>query len=208
MTWRIAPYLRRTTNGWDNVRTVDTAGVSTITYANIASLTSGGASFTASLRQTGRVGGYASMSVYGTHYDAVGLGSAYAAGRHVYGSATANASLKLNGSLDAQGTLIYMPPRDLPQGRISHILYNYIGLRQRFGTVGWANISLLDPFRLYRYGITTRDGTHVQNSNSSYSLRAVSIGLTYRFGKPPQSNRVQRTQEDTAPQPSTDRSLR
>ncbi len=197
-TWRLAPYFRRTTNDWDNVRSVDSLGVSTITYANIRSVDSYGASFTASLRQTKRLGGFASVNGYSNLYDAPGLAGAYAE-RHLYFSANANASIKASKTLDAQLMVMYMPPRDLPQGRISSIVYSNLGLRQKLGPKGTANLTIMDPFSIYRYKITTSDNSHVQTSRSSIRMRSLSLSLSYAFGRPPQSAR-KTGQDDQQPQ--------
>lgn len=198
LTWRLAPYFRRTTNDWDNFRSVDSLGVSTITWANIRSMDSYGASLTGSLRQTGRLGGFASVNGYSNVYDAPGLSAAYAQ-RHLYFSANANASVKASKTLDAQLMVMYMPPRDLPQGRISSIVFSNLGLRQKLGPKGTANLTVMDPFSIYRYSVTTHDNSHVQTSRSSIRMRSLSLSLSYAFGRPPQSAR-KAGQDDQQPQ--------
>ena len=208
VTWRLAPYFRRTVNDWDNLKTVDSVGVSTVTWANIRTTDTFGSSLTASLRQTGRLGGMVSLSVYSTRYDAPDLSAAYAQ-RHVYVSANANTSLKVNKSLDAQIMAMFAPPRALPQGRISSMFYSNLGLKQKFGTKGWANITVMDPLSLYHYTFTTSDRTHVQSSRSNIRMRSISMSLTYSFGKPPQSARKQTGSEDQqGTQPQQDRPIR
>lgn len=208
LTWRLAPYFRRTANDWDNIKSVDSLGVSTVTWANIRSVDSYGASFTTSLRQTKRLGGFASVNGYSMVYDAPGLSAGYAQ-RHFYMSANANASVKATKTLDAQLMLMYMPPRDLPQGRISSIVYSNLGLRQKLGAKGTANLTIMDPFSIYRYKVTTRDESHVQTSRSSIRMRSLSLSLSYAFGRPPQSARKPGQDDQQPPQPQQpDRPIR
>ncbi|HEX9106700.1 MAG TPA: TonB-dependent receptor, partial [Longimicrobiales bacterium] len=101
LTWRLAPYFRRTVNDWDNLKSVDSLGVSTVTWANIRSVNTYGASATVSLRQTKRLGGFLSASGYSMIYNAPDLSSAYSR-RHFYVSLNGNASLKVTSSLDGQ----------------------------------------------------------------------------------------------------------
>ena len=89
------------------------------------------------------------------------------------------------------------------------MFYSNLGLRQKFGTRGWANITVMDPLSLYHYTFTTSDRTHVQSSSNNIRMRSISMSMTYSFGKPPQSARKQTGSEDQpATQPQQDRPIR
>ena len=201
ITWRLSPYFRRTTNDWAQIKNVDSAGVSTITYANVNAVNSAGVSTTVSLRQTRRLGGYLNGSVYSNRYSAGGLGPDAYAGRHLRFSLTSNAQYRISSALGAQLMAMYYPPRDLPSGTVSGIFYSYAGLRQKLGKSTTLSVSAMDPLGLYQYKVTTRNGSHAQTSTSSYRLRSLTVNLTYTFGKPPQSARPQRTDDAQQPQP-------
>lgn len=198
-TLRLAPYYRLTTDNWEQIRRVDEAGVSTMTWENLASIESYGTTLTASLRPAGRVSGFASMSGYRELRDAGSLVSEFS-GAALRWSASANTTVRVAPSLSVQGMARYNPPRDLPQGRYSSTLMTSVGARQElWGKKAWINLSVMDPFDLWRFEFQTRDRTHAQVSRSSWGMRMATASFTYSFGRPPQQA-PRRTVESPAPQ--------
>ena len=96
-----------------------------------------------------------------------------------------NASVGTTSTLNLQGSLTYLPARNLPQGRISPMVFSSLGLRQQLrGGRGALLFSIVDPFELQRFTFTTRDRTHVQIGSSTFSARRATLGVSYSFGRP------------------------
>jgi ferric enterobactin receptor len=194
---QLSPYYRRTVGSWDQVRTVDEAGVSTVTWQNLATITSYGARATASVRQLGRVSGLVSVSAHREVRDASNLREDFSGSATRY-SASSTLSLRATSALSLQGALNYMPARYVPQGRISPMVFSTAGARLRlWDGRGSINVSVVDPFELQRFTFTTRDGTHVQTGSSTFSARRATMGVSYSFGRPPESNRRTRATEES-----------
>jgi hypothetical protein len=197
---RLSPYVRETVRNWDQIKLVDSSGAAITTWRNAASVRAYGASVTGSLRQTGKLGGSASVSVYRERHDA----SNVAAGdRHeaTLWSANTNVTFKLTKLLDLQGSVRYNPAQTLAQGRISALTYSNVGARLKLlGEKAWANLYVNDPFNLWRYTFTTSDATHTQTSTNHYTVRSVSLSLTWTYGKPPE----QKNRRAPTDQPSQD----
>jgi hypothetical protein len=172
-------------DSWDQVRTVDTAGVSTVTWQNLATISSYGGSVSASLAPLGRVGGFLSVSAYREVRDASNLQAGFS-GSSTQLSVVNTASVRATSALSLQGSLTYLPARNLPQGRISPMVFSSLGVRQQLRRGrGAITLSVVDPFELQRFTFTTRDRTHVQIGSSSFSARRATLGVSYNFGRPP-----------------------
>jgi hypothetical protein len=193
---QLSPFYRRTVNSWDQVRTVDEDGVSTVTWENLATLTSYGGSINASVMQLGPVGGFVSVRGSRDVRDASNLRADFS-GSSTRFSVVSNINVAATSDLNVQGMLTYLPARDVPQGRISSMVFTTLGVRQQlWGGRGTINLSVVDPFELQRFTFTTRDGTHVQIGSSTFSARRATLGISYNFGRPPQSSRRRNAPEE------------
>jgi hypothetical protein len=207
-TLRLSPYYRGTVNSWDQIKTVDDQGVSTVSWFNLSSIASYGTSLSASLRPTGPFSGFMNLSAYREVRDASNLSTDYS-GTSMRWSTNTNLTVRASSTLNVQGSLSYSPPRDLPQGTLSSIVFSSIGARQQlFGTKASINLSLLDPFDLYHYTFKTHDRTHLQSSQSNYSIRRATLSITYNFGRPPRSNRKSSQPETAQPAPEQGEGIR
>lgn len=201
-TLRLSPYYRTTQNDWARIKTVDDEGVSTVTWENVASQRTLGASLTASLRPIHGWGGFASLSANHEDRDASNLAASYS-GSSMRWSARANVSGHVTPMLSAQMMVSYSPARDVPQGHVGARTMMHMGLRQRFldGKAS-LNLSVLDPFDLWNASFETRDPSHIQIGRSEYSMRRATISFSYAFGKPPESERNrQQGEEETIAEP-------
>lgn len=200
---QLSPFFRRTRNDWEQVRAVDEVGASTVTWKNVATTTSYGGSITASLAQLGPVGGFVSFRGSRDVRDASNLEADFSGSSSRY-SLIGNINVVATATLSLQGTLTYLPARDLPQGTMSPMVFSTIGLRQEFGDGrGAINLSVVDPFELQRFEFMTRDGSHLQTGNSSFSARRATIGISYTFGRPPQSTRPRGNDDREEVEPRT-----
>jgi hypothetical protein len=203
-TLQLSPFYRRTVDSWDQVRSVDEAGVSTVTWRNLATISAYGASMSASLTHLGPLSGFASLSGYRELRDASNLEEDFS-GASTRLFASGALSVRASAALSGQGTVSYLPARRLPQGRISPMVFSTVGARLRLrGGRGSINFSIVDPFDVQRFTFTTKDRTHVQTGSSNVSARRASISFSYSFGRPPESNRrtdpdEEAGNEDTGP---------
>lgn len=195
-TLRVAPFYRRSTDGWEQIKRVDADGVSTVTWENSASTESLGSSTTLSVRPNDRLNATLNVGVYRYDTDASNISPEYSRTSWRY-SLGGNATYRVTQSLNAQVSGNFSPARDVPQGRVSAMFYSSLSLRQQLLS-NRATISLFvtDPLDLYDYTVETRDRTHVQNSRTGTSLRSLSLSFTFNFGKPPQQ--VSRREGGTA----------
>jgi outer membrane receptor protein involved in Fe transport len=193
---RLSPFYRRTVDNWDQFKRVDSLGAATTTWLNASSIRFLGASLTASLRQTGRLGGTAGFSVFREEHDAGNL--ALDARRvAINWSANSNVTFKATKVLDLQSWVRYSPAQTLAQGRISATLWTNLGARLKLGEKAWASLWVNDPFDLWKYTFVTRDATHLQTSTNHYNNRRVLLSLGWSWGKPPEQKA--RKQADEQP---------
>ena len=196
---RLSPYFRETTDNWDQVTRVDGAGVATSTWLNASSVRYLGASVTASLRQTGRLGGTASFSVYREHHDAGNLSREFRR-EATNALANGNVTLKTTKTLDLQGYLRYSPAQTLAQGRSSSFTYLTLGARQKFGEKVSASLWIRDPFSMARWSRSTGDSSYTQTSTNRNRLRGASATVTWTWGKSPEQ-KPRRQSADSQQQP-------
>ena len=196
-TLRLAPYYRTTVDQWMDIKRVDSAGVSTVTWENVARVTTYGTSLTASLRPTptGRMSGSTTFNLFREERDAGNLTSDYIRSATRW-SANANAQLKIDDNTNMQTNFNYNPPRTLLQGRMSAMIWNSIGLRRQFmDKKASLNVNVNDPFDLSRWNFKTNDRTHEQLSKTTFKNRQASLSFTYNWGKPPQQQSRRQSQD-------------
>jgi len=194
---RMSPFYRETVDNWDQIKRVDSSGVATTTWLNASSVRYLGASLTASLRQTKRLGGTVSVSLFREQRDAAAVGESFRMSATQW-SANGNATFKTTDRLDLQAFLRYSPAQTLAQGRISAFVFSNFSARYKVAESLSASLWLSDPFGLYRYSMETRDAAHVQSSTSTYASRGVSLSANWSWGKPPEQK--QRRQSSEQPQ--------
>jgi hypothetical protein len=182
-TLQFSPYYQRTVHGWDQVRTVDEAGVSTVTWQNVATVSSYGGSLSASPMPTGRVSGILNVTAYREVRDASNLQTDLS-GSSTQLSVMGTASVRATSALSLEGFLTYLPGRNVPQGKTSPMVFSTLGVRHPlWGRRGAISLSVVDPFELQRFTFTTRDRTHVQTGSSTFSARRATLGISYSFGQ-------------------------
>lgn len=175
----VGPYWRRTTDGWERVTTVDAAGVSTTTWDNLTSRTDLGSSLSWGPPRIGtwrpRINVSASRSV---------LDGRTRTGGQLRWSVSGNVDGTVWGSLTAQGSFGYTPPRDLVQGRASGQWRADLSFRYRMldgrSTI---NLSLQDPLALRESRQEIRDPSVIQTGTTRVPTRAMTVSASYSFGR-------------------------
>jgi hypothetical protein len=198
-TLRFSPYYRHTRNDWAQIKKVDAAGVSTITWENLASVDSYGSSFTASLRPIGMLNGSVSLSARREERNASNL-ALDVSGNSMRYSMHGNLMARLTPTLNAQAMMYFTPAHDVAQGRVSSSFMMNFGLRQQlWNKKATLNPMTTDPFDLYRSSFETHDPTHVQIGRSRFSQRRAVLTLSYSFGRPPKSQRQSEQPQEQGP---------
>lgn len=188
-TLRFSPYYRRSVGDWAQIKTVDSQGISTVTWENLNSVNSYGTSITANLRPTRGFGGYVSVDGQREERNAANVSEEFS-GSSFNWRARGNLQLRITDDLNLQSMVFYSPAREIPQGRYSSTVRMDIGLRQQLLNDRMSiNLSLRDPFDMYRSEFVTSDRTHVQTGRSSFSMRSAVLSLSYSFGRPPRDQR-------------------
>ena len=180
---------------------MDAGGAATSSWINASSVRVLGASLTASLRQTKRLGGTASVGASREHHDASNVSSAYL--RDVLGwSANGNVTYKTTKTLDLQAYVRYSPRRALAQGYSSAYVGSTLGARWKPNDKLSAGLTVNDPFNLAHYTNSIGDATYAQTSTTHNNMRGVSASVTWAWGgKPPEEK--QRRQHGDQPQQDT-----
>lgn len=178
---RATPFIRRSVNQWEQLRTVDEDGVATTTYANLGSTGSYGVTLTGSLRDLYGFDARATLNGQHTRRD-------YAA---VLDRATpASTRWSLRGNLDrdfgggfrVQSSVVYNPPRDLPQGRASSTTMTRLGMRYRFlDRRASLSLNVTDPLDIYNSSVQRSTSSYIEIGRERVSMRRLTLSLSYSF---------------------------
>src|SRR5690606_6405670 len=177
---RATPFLRRSVNQWEQLRTVDENGIATTTYDNLGSTNSYGVSLTGSLRDFH--GFRPRVSINGQH-------TRRNFSARIDRVTPPSTRWSVRGNLDRehhvlrlQNSLVYNPARDLPQVRQSSTTMTRVGARYRFlDRRASLNIDVTDPFDIYDSSIQRSASSYVEIGNERVSMRRVTMSLSYSF---------------------------
>jgi ferric enterobactin receptor len=196
-TIRIAPYLRRTSNIWERVRTVDESGVATNFWLNGSHSQTRGSNFTLSLPSSRRLSGSANANVRHEARDGTNIAAGLKRSTVLW-SGSGSIMFKVTETLMAQATGNKYSAAATLQGSSAGFSYTSVMLRQQlWGTKGNITLSMSDPLGL---GVSEQSTwstpTYTQVSRWTYQTRVASLGVTYNFGKRPQQQSRRLGDED------------
>ncbi len=191
---QITPFARHTVNAIRFIRTLDTAGVFTTTFQNVATSDAYGADVNGSLR-LGRVSGFGGLSAYQQVTDGSNLAGDLS--NKAFGwSARGNATIKVTPSLDLQGFLMYRAPMKNEQGRVSAMTMTNLALRQKLlGDAASVTLRVMDPFKTMGMGFVTSDDSFYQTSERRFGARGLFLSFNYAFGQQPRRPEREREHE-------------
>jgi len=183
VTLQVTPYFRRTFNAIRTLRTIDTLGVSTQSYANIATSDASGLDVTLALGG-GRLSGFAGASVYRQ----VSNGSNVAPGLSVnsFGWTTrTNLTFRVARGLDAQTLVTYQAPMDVLQGyNAARTRVSFAVRRKLLDDQLGITLRVLDPFSTSLERSTTVDPQFDQVSDRARYIHGLGLSVSWTFGKP------------------------
>ena len=194
-TFQLTPFYRHASNAVRRLRTIDSTGVTTTTFANVATSDDYGADATMALHG-GRLSGFAGASAFRRVSNAANLGPEYST-RTFGWSARTNATLRATRTLDLQTLVFYRGPMTVEQGRMSSRTRVSLAARQKLDHDRVdLTLRIVDPFRTDYERFTTVDPAFRQEQLFSRNDRGVLLSVSWRFGQAPKIR--DRGQDDPA----------
>jgi hypothetical protein len=184
VTVQVTPYYRHTLDAVRTLRTLDSAGVATRTFANVATSDAYGTDVTVALH-AGRLGGFAGASAFRQVSNASNLDSSLSV-RTFGWTAHTNAAFHVSPTLDLQTLLFYRAPMTVEQGRIdSRLRFSLAARKKLMGDKLSVALRLIDPFNTSRQRSTTIDPRFVQVSERWRADRGLLLSVDWSFGSAP-----------------------
>ncbi|MBI3792461.1 MAG: TonB-dependent receptor [Gemmatimonadetes bacterium] len=182
ITVQLSPFFRRTTGAIRAIRTIDTLGVATRTFANVATTDAYGVDVTVG-RSVGSVTGFVGASGFRQVSDAANLGAGLSADAFVW-TARANIAWRVSRTLDVQGLVTYRAPQTVEQGTQGAQLRPSFAIRQKLMDDRLAlTLRIVDPFNSATEISTTIDPRFIQESNRLRVIRGLLLSANWTFGR-------------------------
>jgi hypothetical protein len=184
LTVQVTPYYRHTLDAVRTLRTLDSAGVATRTFANVATSDAYGTDVTVALH-AGKLGGFVGASAFRQVSNASNLDSALSV-RTFGWTARTNAAFHVSPTLDLQTLLFYRAPMTVEQGRVdSRLRFSLAARKKLMGDKLSVALRLIDPFNTSRQRSTTIDPIFVQVSERWRADRGLLLSVNWSFGSAP-----------------------
>ena len=196
MTIQITPFWRHTVDAIRTIRTIDSAGVATRTFANVATSDAYGTDATVAL-SGGRLSGFFSASAYRQVSNASNLAQDFSV-RTFGWSARTNASFRVSRTIDFQALLSYQAPMTVEQGwNASRTRFSLAAREKLMGDRLSVTLRVIDPFNSSRERSTTTDPRFYQVSDRRRAIRGLLLSANWMFGKPQRRGRDELIGPDT-----------
>jgi hypothetical protein len=188
MTVQITPFYRHTIDAVRTLRTLDSAGVATRTFANVATSDAYGTDATVAL-SGGRLSGFAGASAFRQVSNAGNLDPSLSA-RTFGWTARTNASYRVSSTFDVQSLLFYQAPMTVEQGRnLSRTRFSLAARQKLMEDRLSLTLRVIDPFNTSRESNITIDPRFYQLTQRSRAIRGLLLGVNWTFGKPEKERR-------------------
>src|SRR5262249_22973647 len=115
VTVQLTPFYRHSFNAVRGIRTIDTTGITTLSYANIATTDAYGTDATVALGSGGRLSGFVGGSAYHQRNNASNLDPSLSASTFGW-SVRTNTAFRMSRSIDAQALISYVGRTTVDQG--------------------------------------------------------------------------------------------
>ena len=192
---QVTPFARHTVNAIRFIRTIDDAGVSTTTFANVATSDSYGADLNGSLR-LGPLSGFGGFSAFQQVTDASNL-TTDASNKAFGWNARGNVTMKLSPTLDFEAFGMYRAPMKAELGRVRSMSMMNLALRQKvLGDRASVTLRVMDPFNTMGFGNVTNDGRFYQTSQRRFGARGAFLSFSWNFGQQPRSEKPRGEREE------------
>lgn len=183
MTIQLSPFYRHTLDAVRTIRSIDGAGVTTRTFANVATTDAYGADATVAL-SGGRLSGFAGASGFRQISNASNVGPGLNA-RTFGWSARTNAAYRFSSSFDVQAIVSYRGATTVEQGRNASQTRVSLAARKKLMNDRLSlTLRVIDPFDTSVESNTTIDPRFYQVSDRRRKIRGLLLNLNWMFGKP------------------------
>lgn len=183
-TLQVTPYYRHSLDAVRSIRTIDAAGVTTRTYANVATIDAYGTDVTLALRG-GRLTGFVSGSAYRQVSDAGSTLSGLSVKTFGWTTRT-SLFLRASRTVDLQALASYQAHMDVEQGWNGSRTRFSMAARQKLrGGQTSVTLRVIEPFHTTRERSATIDPRFYQITDRTRAVRGLLLSVNWLFGKPP-----------------------
>jgi outer membrane receptor protein involved in Fe transport len=180
-TLQLTPFFRRTTDAIRQIRTIDTLGVSTRTYANVSTTDAYGIDGTIGHTE-GAFTGFLGASGFRQVSDAANLGAGFSAAAFVW-TGRANLAWRVSRTVDVQALTTWRAAQVVEQGRNGAQIRPSVAIRQKLLADRLAlTLRALDPFNTNLDRSVTIDPRFTQVSDRTRVIRALQLTANWTFG--------------------------
>ena len=182
LTVQVTPFYRHTVDAVRAIRTIDSAGVTTRTFANVATSDAYGTDVTLAARG-GRVSGFAGASAFRQVSNAANLDPSLSSKTFGW-TARTNASFRATKTSDLQALLFYMAPMTVEQGRnASRTMFSLAARQKLRGGQTSVTLRVIDPFNTSREYSTTIDPRFTLVTDRRRPIRGLLLNVDWNFGR-------------------------
>lgn len=184
VTVQVTPFYRHSFDAVRSIRTIDTTGVATLSYANIATTDSYGTDATAALGSGGRLSGFIGGSAYHQRNNASNLDPSLSASTFGW-SIRSNTALRVSRTVDAQALVAYVGRTTVDQGWNAARTRVSFGIRDKVLADRLSlTLRIQDPFSTARERSATIDPIFTQLTDRTRPVRGLQLNATWIFGRP------------------------
>lgn len=188
-TLQVTPFYRHTVDAIRRVRSIDDVGVTTTTFANIATTDTYGADATLALRG-GPLTGFVGSSAFRQQSNASNLSPTLSA-RTFGWTSRANVAWRVSKAFDMQTIISYRGKTTVEQGTNGAQTRVSFAARQKLnGDRISLTMRVTDPFSTERERSSTSDPRFTQSSMRYRRARGVLVNVAWNFGKPQKEKRL------------------
>ena len=182
-TLQLTPFFRRTLDAVATLRTIDIAGVTTRTFANIATRDSYGGDATLALSGS-RLSGFVGSSAYRQVTNAANVNPDLSLATFGW-RARANGAYRVTKTVDVQALFSYQAAQAVEQGtNSSRTQFNFAARQKLMEDQLSLTLRVIDPFDTSHERGTTVDPRFFQTSERSRAVRGLLLSASWTFGKP------------------------
>jgi outer membrane cobalamin receptor len=182
-TLQVTPFFRRTRDAVRTLRSIDSAGVTTRTFANVATSDAYGGDATLAVSGT-RLSGFVGSSAYRQVSNASNVAPDLSI-RTFGWRARANGAYRVSKTVDVQALFSYQAAMNVEQGwNASRTQINLAARQKLMEDQLSLTLRVIDPFNTSNELSTTFDPRFSQTSNRTRAIRGLLLSASWTFGKP------------------------
>ncbi|MGI8510159.1 MAG: TonB-dependent receptor domain-containing protein [Gemmatimonadaceae bacterium] len=182
-TLQVTPFFRRTFGAVRTLLAIDSAGVTTRTFANIATSDAYGGDATLAVSGT-RLSGFVGSSAFRQTSNASNVAPDLSLSTFGW-RARANGAYRVSNTVDVQALFTYEAAMKVEQGtRGSRTQFNLAARQKLMQDQLSLTLRVIDPFNTSHERGTTFDPHFFQTSDRSRAVRGLLLSASWTFGKP------------------------